>query len=250
MSVGGAVVCEVLWQGVKWMAIAGAGILISLFFTNTAWVLLLGVVLFVLPPALHIIGVNWLRKLPGYMPQQVLYETMSCEQFMNYMAAMKNINDRARKDNVQNLLTGVHLWDKRKSKISSLSGGMKQRLLFAQACIGNPCILLLDEPTAGVDPDERENLQRIVSENNAGKIVILSTHILSDIENIAKKRDKAGVGQSSEQQLIFRKYLKGVVLNYYTTVFFEIRESGVVSLLFVAVFRQKVAYSEDIALII
>lgn len=128
------------------------------------------------------------KRLLGYMPQQqMLYETMNCLQFMNYMASLKEIEGKVRKRDVEELLNGVHLWEKRKNKISTLSGGMKQRLLFAQACLGKPSILLLDEPTAGVDPDERENLQQIVQKNSEGKIVILSTHILSDIETIAKK---------------------------------------------------------------
>ncbi len=128
------------------------------------------------------------KKLLGYMPQQqMLYESMSCLQFMNYMSALKEVDGKRRRESVEELLQKVHLWEKRKVKIHSLSGGMKQRLLFAQACLGSPELLLLDEPTAGVDPDERENLQRIVKENSEGKIVILSTHILSDIETIAKK---------------------------------------------------------------
>lgn len=142
------------------------------------------------------------KALLGYMPQQqLLYETMSCIQFMNYMAALKQVDGKCRKECVDELLQTVHLWEKRKVKIHSLSGGMKQRLLFAQACLGNPVIMLLDEPTAGVDPDERENLQNIVREKSEGKIVIFSTHILSDVEALAKREIKLECGSVVTQSL-------------------------------------------------
>ncbi len=124
------------------------------------------------------------KALLGYMPQQqTVYNTMSCLQFMNYMASLKGIGRKNRKNHVEDLLRQVHLWEKRFELVNALSGGMKQRLLFAQACLGNPHILILDEPTAGVDPDER---QQIIVKNCEGKIVIMSTHIISDITNIAK----------------------------------------------------------------
>lgn len=136
------------------------------------------------------------KALLGYMPQQqFVYDTMSCVQFMNYMAAMKGLGKAERKEQVSALLERVHLWEKRHSKIGALSGGMKQRLLFAQACVGSPKLLLLDEPTAGVDPQERENLQQLISESSKNRIVLLSTHILSDIENIAKEEIRLEEGK-------------------------------------------------------
>lgn len=135
------------------------------------------------------------KSLLGYMPQQqVVYTSMTCLQFMNYMAVMKGLDKYLVKEQVAFLLEHVHLWEKRYRRISELSGGMKQRLLFAQACLGSPTLLLLDEPTAGVDPEERENLQHLILEHSKGKIVIMSTHILSDIETIAKTEIKLEQG--------------------------------------------------------
>lgn len=136
------------------------------------------------------------KGLLGYMPQQQsVYETMSCIQFMNYMASMKALDRTQKKEQVPDMLNKVHLWEKRFENIGALSGGMKQRLLFAQACMGEPKLLLLDEPTAGVDPEERENLQKMIADNSSGKIVVLSTHILSDIETIAKEEIRMADGR-------------------------------------------------------
>lgn len=143
------------------------------------------------------------KSLLGYMPQQqAVYETMNCQQFMNYFASLKGINGKTRQEQVEKLLERVHLAEKRYAKIETLSGGMKQRLLFAQACLGNPAILLLDEPTAGVDPEERKNLQQMVSEASDGKIVIMSTHIMSDIEEIAKQEIRLEKGRVGSNVII------------------------------------------------
>ncbi|MDO4318444.1 MAG: ATP-binding cassette domain-containing protein [Lachnospiraceae bacterium] len=128
------------------------------------------------------------KRLIGYMPQQQwIYEGMTCVQFLNYMYTLKGVAKKERKECAAEQLERVHLWEKRHHKIGALSGGMKQRLLFAQAIGGNPMLLVLDEPTAGVDPQERETLQELIVANSKGRIVLLSTHILSDIEGIAKK---------------------------------------------------------------
>lgn len=128
------------------------------------------------------------KRLIGYMPQQQwIYEGMTCVQFLNYMYTLKGVAKKERKECAAEQLERVHLWEKRHHKIGALSGGMKQRLLFAQAIGGNPMLLVLDEPTAGVDPQERETLQELIAANSKDRIVLLSTHILSDIEGIAKK---------------------------------------------------------------
>lgn len=128
------------------------------------------------------------KQLIGYMPQQQwIYEGMTCIQFLNYIYTLKGIPKKERKNCVEEQLNQVHLWEKRHRKIGALSGGMKQRLLFAQAIGGSPKLLVLDEPTAGVDPQERETLQELIAANSKERIVLLSTHILSDIERIAKE---------------------------------------------------------------
>lgn len=129
------------------------------------------------------------KALLGYMPQQQwLYEDMTCLQFMNYMGTLKGMSKKVGNQEVQGMLEQVHLWEKRFSKIGNLSGGMKQRLLLAQAMLNGPQILILDEPTAGVDPQEREHLKSIIQQNKGIKIVIYCTHIMSDIDQITDKR--------------------------------------------------------------
>ena len=136
------------------------------------------------------------KSLIGYMPQQQwIYENMTCEQFINYMAGLKGINKRDRRKQTESLLGEVHLLEKRYDKISTLSGGMKQRLLLAQAMLGQPSLLILDEPTAGVDPEERENISGLVKKCSEGRIVLFSTHILTDLEKISKETIWLGKGR-------------------------------------------------------
>lgn len=122
----------------------------------------------------------------GYMPQQqALPDYLSVENFMYYMASLKQIKRFEEKITV--LLEDVNLTALRKRKIKSLSGGMKQRLLIAQALLNDPEVLLLDEPTAGLDPVERANFREIIARISKGKIVILATHVISDVEYIANE---------------------------------------------------------------
>ena len=123
----------------------------------------------------------------GYMPQQQwIYENMSCMQFINYMAGLKGIMKADRKAECEKGLEEVGLTDRRHMKIGRLSGGMKQRLLFAQALLGEPQILILDEPTAGVDPDEREKICALAESMAKDCIVMFATHILSDLQGRTK----------------------------------------------------------------
>ena len=121
------------------------------------------------------------KSLLGYMPQQqLLHENMTVIQFMNYMSILKGLSKKETIYQVDTLLTMVNLTSEASSKLDSLSGGMKQRLLFAQSLLGTPKILLLDEPTVGVDASERSKMLDIISKNCDDKIVIMSTHISSD----------------------------------------------------------------------
>lgn len=122
----------------------------------------------------------------GYMPQDFgFYPDFTAHEFMMYMAAVKGLDKKQGASRTKELLQMVNLHDVADKKIKSYSGGMKQRLGIAQAELNNPSILILDEPTAGLDPKERVRFRNIISDFAKEKIVILSTHIVSDVSYIA-----------------------------------------------------------------
>ena len=122
----------------------------------------------------------------GYMPQDFgFYPDFTAREFMLYMAAVKGLNKRQAKKRTEDLLQMVNLSDVADKKVKSYSGAMKQRLGIAQAEMNSPSILILDEPTAGLDPKERVRFRNLISDFAKEKIVILSTHIVSDVSYIA-----------------------------------------------------------------
>lgn len=122
----------------------------------------------------------------GYMPQDFgFYPDFTAREFMLYMAAVKGLDKKQAKDRTEDLLHMVNLSDVADKKIKSYSGGMKQRLGIAQAELNHPSILILDEPTAGLDPKERVRFRNLIFDFAKEKIVILSTHIVSDVSYIA-----------------------------------------------------------------
>jgi ABC-2 type transport system ATP-binding protein len=126
------------------------------------------------------------RRMLGYLPQEFgLYPKVSAENLLTHFAALKGIsNAKERRDVVKALLQQTNLWDHRRKSLGSFSGGMKQRFGIAQALLGNPRLIIVDEPTAGLDPEERVRFHNLLSAIGQNIIVILSTHIVSDVSDL------------------------------------------------------------------
>jgi ABC-2 type transport system ATP-binding protein len=126
------------------------------------------------------------RKILGYLPQDFgVYPKISSEQMLDHIACLKGIsNAKERKETVDNLLNRVNLYTDRKKNLGTYSGGMKQRFGIAQALLGNPKLIIVDEPTAGLDPAERNRFYNLLSEIGNNTIVILSTHIVEDVRTL------------------------------------------------------------------
>lgn len=128
------------------------------------------------------------RAILGVMPQQQgLYPGFTGLRFLSYMAALKGMPKSRAKEQIREVSEIMHLSNRLGQKLGTYSGGMKQRILIAQALLGNPKVLILDEPTAGLDPAERIHIRNIISGVSQDKIVIWATHVVSDIESIARE---------------------------------------------------------------
>ena len=127
-----------------------------------------------------------LREILGYLPQEFgVYPKISANDLLDHMAVMKGITDtKQRKEVVESLLHQTNLWEAKDQKLGTYSGGMKQRFGIAQALIGDPKLIIVDEPTAGLDPMERNRFHNLLSEIGENVIVILSTHIVDDVSDL------------------------------------------------------------------
>lgn len=128
------------------------------------------------------------RSLLGYAPQQQgMYDTFSGRRFLSYMATLKGISKKEMPEEIERVLSYVNMTEAANRPIGTYSGGMKQRILIAQAILKDPKLIVLDEPTTGLDPKERVRIRERISELAGEKIILVSTHVVSDIESIAKE---------------------------------------------------------------
>jgi len=136
------------------------------------------------------------RRVLGYLPQEFgIYPRISAVEMLDHLATLKGIPGKGRKELVAMLLQRVNLWEHRKKAVSSYSGGMRQRFGIAQALIGDPKLIIVDEPTAGLDPGERNRFYNLLSEIGENVIVILSTHIVDDVKELCSNMAIINHGQ-------------------------------------------------------
>jgi ABC-type multidrug transport system ATPase subunit len=127
-----------------------------------------------------------LRRVLGYLPQDFgIYPNLTPVEFLNYIAAAKGLDSRTARTRIDELLLTVNLDGERNQRLGGFSGGMRQRVGIAQALLNDPQLLIVDEPTAGLDPEERVRFRNLLSDLSGERIVILSTHIVSDVEAVA-----------------------------------------------------------------
>lgn len=165
------------------------------------------------------------RSRLGFMPQQQnLYENMTAHMFLNYIASLKCLDKKTAEKEIPEIIRRVELSDSLDKKMGGFSGGMKQRVLIAAALLGDPDLIILDEPTAGLDPKQRVIIRNMVSALSESKIVIISTHIVSDIESIAKEIlfikeghliDSGTIPQLLEKVQGEKKTLENLYMQYY-----------------------------------
>ncbi len=137
-----------------------------------------------------------LRRALGYLPQEFgAYPRTSALTMLKYLAALKGIHGPQRRQVVENLLIKTNLWDARNKSVDKFSGGMKQRYGIAQALLGDPALLIVDEPTAGLDPAERRRFLNVLAEVGEETVVILSTHIVDDVKELCHQVAIMGRGR-------------------------------------------------------
>ena len=165
------------------------------------------------------------RKILGFMPQQQgLYDGFTGFEFLNYIAVLKGIRKKKIKNEIFRVAELTNMGEQLKKKISGYSGGMKQRLLLAAAVLGKPELVILDEPTAGLDPKERIRTRELIKSIAEDKIVIVATHIVSDIETIADEiilMKNGHLIEKDQYDVLCKKYgngkgLEGVYMHFFS----------------------------------
>jgi ABC-2 type transport system ATP-binding protein len=150
---------------------------------------------------------DYIRKVLGYLPQDFgVYPNLNAYEFLEYIAAMKGVGGKDLRRRIDVLLEGVNLTADAKRPIGTYSGGMKQRIGIAQALLNDPKVLIFDEPTVGLDPEERVRFRQLISDMANDCIIILSSHIVSDIETIA---DEVAIMQGGK--LITKGYQQDII---------------------------------------
>lgn len=141
-----------------------------------------------------------IREMIGYLPQDFsMYSNMSAYEAMDYLGVLSGLDKKSRKERIPEMLSKVNLNNNMKTKVKAMSGGMRRRLGIAQAILHNPKVLIVDEPTAGLDPEERVRFRNLLSEIAEDRIVILSTHIVGDIESTCEN-----IAVMDEGKIIFK----------------------------------------------
>ncbi len=141
-----------------------------------------------------------IREMIGYLPQDFsMYSNMSAYEAMDYLGVLSGLDKKARKERIPEMLSKVNLNNNMKTKVKAMSGGMRRRLGIAQAILHNPKVLIVDEPTAGLDPEERVRFRNLLAEIAEDRIVILSTHIVGDIESTCEN-----IAVMDEGKIIFK----------------------------------------------
>ncbi len=170
------------------------------------------------------------RAILGFAPQQQgMYDAFTGRRFLSYMATLKGIPGREQPGEIDRVLRYVNMSENAGRPIGTYSGGMKQRLLIAQAILGDPKLIILDEPTAGLDPKERVRIRERIARLSEGRIILVSTHVVSDIETIAdeiillKSGEIVGLGTVEE---LCRRHSAAALEDVYMRLFGEEGEDG------------------------
>ena len=169
------------------------------------------------------LGKDFLKDI-GFAPQQQgLYEEFTGRRFLAYMGTLKGISKKILKEEIERVAKDVNLLNELDKKIGGYSGGMKQRILIAQAIMGSPKILIMDEPTAGLDPKERVRVRELLFSISKEKIILVATHVVSDIQSISKEiiiiKDGKIVEVGTSEKLIDKYAAIGTLEDVYMKIF-------------------------------